>query len=108
MAFVELAVQDLHLYEILVPTVKNKCDTKKKWFSLKYHRIWDAKVRAITGGLTILPVNIGQWLNPTSGELFIERMIPVKIFATQEQIDQIADITANHYNQLAIFLLSYF
>jgi hypothetical protein len=63
--------------------------------------VWDAKVRAITGGLTIMPPARGQWICP-EGQLFAERMIPVRIMATAEEMDRIADMTAKFYEQLAV------
>lgn len=88
------------LWEILVPTVRPNTGDKK-FFTTRYHRVWDDKVREITGGLTILTPVKGQWVSP-SGELFVERMIPVRIAATREQIDRIIDLTLAHYNQLTV------
>ncbi len=85
------------LYEILVP-----CQTNAgKPIRTKQHREWDRRVRRITGGLTVLPPTKGQWVSP-SGELFAERMIPVRIAADAFQIAQIADMTAKFYDQEAI------
>lgn len=91
------------LYEILVPTTSNE----GKPYRTRYHKVWDGKVRDITGGLTIIPPVKGQWIAP-NGELFAERMIPVRIACTEEQIEQIADMTAKYYNQKAVmyYLLS--
>ena len=86
-----------NLWEILVPTVRNN----GKPFRTRYHRVWDGKVREITGGLTILPVAKGQWLSP-SGELFLERMIPVRIVCTEAQINEIVDMTMVYYDQEAV------
>lgn len=86
------------MWEILVPTVRR---TGGKPYTTRYHRVWDAKVREITGGLTILTPAKGQWVSP-DGELFVERMIPVRIAATREQIDQIMDLTISYYDQLAV------
>lgn len=61
------------LWEILVPTVRND----GKPYRLRYHKVWDDKVRAISGGLTVMPVAKGQWVYKE--ELFTERMIPVRI-----------------------------
>lgn len=83
-------------YEILVPTVSND----GKPFRTRYHRVWDAKVRAITGGLTIMPPIKGQWVYGL--KFFRERMIPVRIACTEEQINKISDITAAYYQQKAI------
>jgi len=48
-----------------------------------------------------MPPTRGQWVAPW-GELFHERMIPVRIMCTAEQIEQIADITAHFYEQHAV------
>jgi hypothetical protein len=84
-------------WEILVPTQTNE----GKPIRTRFHRVWDDKVRAITGGLTIIPPIKGQWI-AKDGELFAERMIPVRIACNEEQIEQIADMTAKYYNQKAI------
>lgn len=104
------------MWEILVPTekrVKTKApdpDTapgdyyrwqKRHSYTTRYHRVWDNKVRAIAGGLTVLRPAVGQWVSP-EGELFKERMIPVRIAATREQIDKIIDLTLEYYDQLAV------
>lgn len=68
---------------------------------MRYHRVWDEKVRAISGGLTILRPAIGQWISP-NGELFKERMIPVRVACTENQIREIALFTKGYYNQLAV------
>lgn len=85
------------MWEILVPTVRND----GRYIKTRFHRVWDAKVRAITNGLTILPVNKGQWVSP-HGELFIERMIPVRIACTRDQINIIIDMTLKYYEQEAV------
>lgn len=87
------------LWEILVPTEKRL--QPGKFYTARYHRVWDSKVREITGGLTILTPAKGQWISP-SGELFVERMIPVRIAATREQINEIIDLTLEYYDQLAV------
>jgi len=84
------------LWEILVPTMRND----GRPFHLRYHRVWDAKVRAISGGLTIRPVEKGQWTY--QGVLFKERMIPVRVLATREEIEKIVDMTLVYYEQLAV------
>lgn len=87
----------MELWEILVPTIS----IEGKPYRLRYHRVWDAKVRDIANGLTILNPVKGQWLD-NSGALFAERMIPVRIACTQEQIEKISDFTAKYYRQLAV------
>jgi hypothetical protein len=88
------------LWEILVPTVKDAA--KNKFYTARYHRVWDVRVRETTGGLTILSPSKGQWVSP-HGETFVERMIPVRIHCTEDEINRIADFTASYYNQQAIF-----
>lgn len=85
------------MWELLVPTTRRK---DGKPYHTRYHRVWDAKVRVITGGLTIMPVAKGQWVHGDG--LFIERMIPVRISATRAEIDQIIDLTLKYYDQLAV------
>lgn len=86
------------LYEVLVPTVRNN----GKPYRTRHHREWDKQVRRITNGLTIQAPAKGQWVSP-SGDLFIERMIPVRIIATKEQILEVLRLTFKHYSdQLAI------
>jgi hypothetical protein len=87
----------LELWEVLVPTARND----GRPFRTRYHRVWDAKVRKITGGLTIFPVAKGQWVSP-DGQLFAERMIPVRIAATEAQISEIVDLTIQYYDQEAV------
>lgn len=86
------------VWEILVPTMH--IDPKRP-IKTRYHRIWDEKVRCITGGLTICHPAKGHWISP-SGEVFVERMIPVRIIATKEQMEQIVDLTLDYYNQEAV------
>jgi hypothetical protein len=85
------------LWEILVPTVRND----GRPIRTRFHRVWDAKVRAISGGLTIMPVAKGQWVAP-DGQLFAERMIPVRIVATRAQVEQVVDMSIAYYEQLAV------
>ena len=85
------------LWEILVPTVRNN----GKPFRTRHHRGWDEQVRRISGGLTILPVAKGQWVSP-AGDLFAERMIPVRIICTRSQMEEIIRRTIKHYDQLAV------
>ena len=74
---------------------------RRNTYTARYHRVWDAKVRAITGGLTVLTPAKGQWVSP-DGELYRERVIPVRIAATRAQIDKIIDLTLEYYDQLAV------
>lgn len=91
----------LPLWIILVPTVRPNTNGQQ-FFTTRYHRVWDARVRSITGGLTIMPPTKGQWVSP-SGAVFVERMIPVMIAATEEQMDRIVAFTMEYYKQEAVF-----
>lgn len=85
------------LYEILVPT---KYGDTLGPISTKHHKNWDAKVRSISGGLTILKPAKGQWV--FQQELFEERVIPVRIMATERQMHKIVQFTLQHYRQKAV------
>lgn len=88
------------MWEILVPTARRL--NPGKFYTTRYHRVWDSKVRKITGGLTIMTPAKGQWLNPVTGELFNERMIPVRILATRDEIEEVISLTLKYYDQLAV------
>ena len=85
------------LWEILVPTTKND----GKPYRLRYHKVWDAKIKEISGGLTIMPVAKGHWVAP-NGTLFTERMIPVRILASKSEMEKIVDMTLIYYSQEAV------
>lgn len=86
------------MWEVLVPTIHGHSNNPVK---VKHHRVWDEKVREITGGLTINSPSKGQWVN-SEGKIFTERVIPVRIMATEEEINQIVDFTIKHYHQEAV------
>lgn len=90
-------MNDKAVWEILVPTVRND----GKPYRLRYHKVWDEKVRSLSGGLTICTPTKGHWVSP-SGQLFVERMIPVRIIATREEMEAIIDFTMKYYDQEAI------
>lgn len=90
---------DQKLWEILVPTVRND----GRPFRLRYHRVWDDRVKAIAGGLTVITPVRGTWVSPTS-EVFKERMIPVRIMCTQEEIMKIARMSKTYYEQEAVMV----
>ncbi|MBS3168859.1 hypothetical protein J4210_00080 [Candidatus Woesearchaeota archaeon] len=85
------------LWEILVPNYSN--DGTK--YSLDHHHGWDAKIREIGAGLTILKPAKGQWLN-SDAILFSEEMIPVRVYCDEESIDRIVQLTLDHYQQEAV------
>lgn len=88
----------MKLYEILVPTIRNDGRPIKT----RFHRVWDARVRELTGGITILPKNTsGEWISP-DGTLYREQMIPVRIMTNGGTMWEIARMTAKYYEQEAI------
>lgn len=90
---------DQKLWEILVPTVRND----GRPFRLRYHRVWDERVKTIAGGLTVVTPVRGTWVSPTS-EVFKERMIPVRIMCTRDEIMEIARMSKIYYEQEAIMV----
>lgn len=92
-------VEEQKLWEILVPTVRND----GRPFRLRYHRVWDERVKAISGGLTIVAPVRGVWISPTEEE-FKERMIPVRIMCTRSEIMEIAEMSKVYYEQEAIMV----
>lgn len=90
-----------YLWEILVPTMMINIHAKLVPVRTRHHRVWDSHVRKISGGLTILTPAKGQWIS-SSGALFSERMIPVRIMCTEKEINLISDLVAKHYNQEAV------
>lgn len=92
-----MSMDGKELWEVLVPTVRND----GKPFRTRFHRVWDRKVEAISGGLTILtPIGKGIWVH--EGQTIRERMIPVRIMCTREQLDEIIDVTLEYYDQHAV------
>lgn len=87
------------LFEILVPRVRNN----GKPYRTKHHRAWDKQVIKITGGLTVFrPTTAGYWVSG-QGDLYTDSMIPVRIVATDSQMDEIILRTLKHYSdQLSI------
>lgn len=92
-------LQELKLWEILVPYVMDG-----KMVPVFYHQKWDKKVIKITQGLTFATDNPqGKWLDK-NGQISGEKMIPVRIACTEDQIKQIMELTLEHYEQEAIFV----
>lgn len=90
-------MDEIYMWETLVPTVRNE----GRPYRTRYHRVWDKRVREISGGLTITPPVKGTWLSD-SGDLYMERMIPVRIACTSHEIEAIAEFTKSYYNQLKV------
>lgn len=86
------------LWEIMVPTISND----GKPFRTRHHKVWDKRVRVISGGLTIFKPSKGQWIDKKTDKLFEERMIPVRIACNEKEIVKIMEITKQHYNQIDV------
>ena len=85
------------LFEILVPTIYG--DTIKP-IRTRHHKNWDKYVREISLGLTLMTPAKGQWIYENN--LFEERVIPVRIFCTDEEMEKIITFSFKHYRQKAI------
>lgn len=83
----------VELWEIFVPTAR----ANGRPIRTRHHRAWDAQVQKITGGLTIIPPVIGKWISPDTNINYKDRMIPVRIACTSEQMREIMKRTLNHY-----------
>ena len=80
----------------------------------RHHREWDRRVREITGGLTILKPGKGTWVNTSevydnkearwvkATTVYSDRIIPVRLIASADQMRTVANITISHYEQLAV------
>lgn len=84
----------IELWELFVPTIRNN----GKPIRTRFHRVWDKKVSEITGGLTIMAPMLGKWKDPNNG-ISTERMIPVRIAGTLEQIESVVSMTLKYYEQ---------
>lgn len=87
------------LWEILVPVFDDK--HKMEW-SVEYHHEWDKHVRGISGGLTINKRARGIWTSPGTEKIFQEKVIPVRIFCSMLEIEEIIDYTLEYYDQEAV------
>ena len=85
------------LWEILVPT---QFDDTKENIPAEHHRAWERIVRDVSGGLTLLRSATGQWVD--LGKLHQESVIPVRLMATRQQMEEIAKFTVRHYRQKVI------
>ena len=89
--------EEKRMWMVLVPTIRND----GRPIRLRFHRVWDEEVKKITGGLTINPPVKGVWLSE-EGDEYRERMIPVSIMATREQIARICEYTKTYYEQIEV------
>jgi hypothetical protein len=88
---------NFEMWEILVPASNNR----DQEFSYEHHKKWDAFVKEITGGVTIMKTAKGEWVNP-NGKIYVDKMIPCRIICNEKQIKEIIDFTLIHYNQEAV------
>lgn len=85
------------MWEILVPNYDNN-GTK---YPIQHHWDWDSFVKRLCGGLTIHKTAKGEWVSP-DGKIFKDKMIPVRILCTEQEIETIIDFTIDHYDQEAV------
>jgi len=88
-----MEMMNRQIWEIFVPTKRKD----GKPIKTKHHRQWDKKVQKITDGLTIYTPTVGKWKSK-DGKEYIDRMIPVRIVATEGQMKEIVEITLSHYS----------
>jgi hypothetical protein len=88
---------DLSLWQILVPAFWRDGEE----VDVSTHRVWDKRVRSITGGLTINKSAKGHWVSP-DGEIVVEKVIPVNFSATEDQKNKIMAMTCLFYDQDAV------
>jgi hypothetical protein len=93
---ISLMLDNKELWEIFVPTVRNN----GKPIHTRFHRVWDKKVEGISGGMTIYHPAHGRWIH--GAQRYAERMIPVRIMCTEEQMKQIAEFTVGYYDQIEV------
>ncbi len=84
------------MWEILVPA-----SNRKDKFSYDHHKAWDAFVNQFSNGMTVLRGAKGEWQAP-DGTICNDRMIPIRIICTEEEIRKIIRFTIEHYNQEAV------
>lgn len=92
-------MSNIELFELLVPTTHRLTGNPIR---TRYHRVFDAKVREISGGLTILKPVAGQWINQDN--IIAERMIPVRFAVSNRgQLEEILAFSKKYYDQQKLF-----
>lgn len=84
------------MWEILVPA-----SGRAEKFSYEHHKKWDEFVSQFSNGITVLRGAKGEWKAP-DGTVFRDRMIPVRIICSEEEIRKIVHFTIEHYKQEAV------
>lgn len=85
------------VWQIMVPCVRND----GRPIRARFHRVWDKRVKEVSGGMTIHLPSRGKWVSP-EGTLYEERMIPVTFIATREEAMDIVKYTITYYDQEAV------
>lgn len=90
-------------FDVILKTCENNFD--RGWiFTTKHHRIFYKFILNLSKGYSVLNELEGVWQNE-KGTIYQEKMIPVRIACTDEQIKEIAEFAKAHYEQEAIFVL---
>jgi hypothetical protein len=85
------------LWEILVPT---QFEDNKKPVRLAHHRRWDLYASKFSNGLTIIRPAKGYWTH--EGKLYSDRVIPVRLTCSRQELEKILKFTKSHYRQIAV------
>lgn len=86
------------VWRIMVPE-KDNCGRR---FSARENLAWEDAVINISGGWTIQPLATGAWTDGEEDTVQIERMKPVDIICTDEQIKQIVNLTGHRFRQKVV------
>ena len=86
------------VWEILVPAESNSGVE----FPLEHHKKWDAFVKDLTGGLTIMKSAKGHWVSK-DGQTYYDKVIPCRIACSKKKIKKIIDFTIEHYRQKSVY-----
>jgi len=85
------------MWEIFVPASGNE-----QPFSYDHHKKWDAYVKSLAGGLTIMKTAKGEWIDDSQEKLYRDKVIPVRVKCSKKIIKKIIKFTITHYNQEAV------
>lgn len=93
-------MSDKALWQIMVPCNFND----GKPVRTRHHKEWDRQIQNILSqkGMTIHTPGKGKWTNPKDGTTYVDRVIPVTLIASKDEMEKIAGITLKHYKQLAV------
>ncbi|MGA2875723.1 MAG: hypothetical protein ABSE82_09315 [Nitrososphaerales archaeon] len=92
--------EDFDLWEILVP----EADNAKVPFSEEHHEAFRRILRGIRGndGTTCNATALGYWLDKKTGEVYTEKMIPVRFRACRADAERMSEHARKYYKQVAI------